>query len=115
MAFYCLPLLPSKSKTDHCLPIDLSFTSLAEVHQAHSIGVELSGPGSDETMGLKVIKNHGGITLTLDEASASYVGISHCAAHANIVDLILPPGKIPRFIHVTSKRIEQNFSLVDAR
>ena len=42
---------PSKSKTDRNLPIDLFFTSLAEVHQSHAIGVVLSGTGTDGTKG----------------------------------------------------------------
>ncbi len=44
---------PAKSKTERNLPIDLFFTSLAEVHQAHAIGVVLSGTGSDGTIGFK--------------------------------------------------------------
>jgi len=87
---------PSKSKTDRSLPIDLFFASLAEVHQAHAIGVVLSGTGSDGTMGLKAIKDHGGITFAQDEASASYEGMPHSAVHANVVDFILPPEKIPQ-------------------
>ena len=59
---------PTKSKTERNLPIDLFFTSLAEVHQEHAIGVVLSGTASDGTQGLKAIKDHGGITFAQDEA-----------------------------------------------
>ena len=45
------------------LPIDVLFSSLAEVHQSHAIGVVLSGTATDGTLGLKAIKDHGGITL----------------------------------------------------
>ena len=87
---------PAKNKNERNLPIDLFFTSLAEVHQAHAIGVVLSGTASDGTLGLKAIKDHGGITFAQDEASAAYEGMPHSAAQAGVVDFILPPEKIPR-------------------
>jgi two-component system CheB/CheR fusion protein len=94
---------PAKSKTERNLPIDLFFTSLAEVHQTHAIGVVLSGTASDGTLGLKAIKDHGGITFAQDEASAAYEGMPHSAAEAGVVDFILPPEKIPqKLLEVTS-------------
>lgn len=86
---------PAKSKTTRNLPIDLFFTSLAEVHQTHAIGVVLSGTGSDGTLGLKAIKDHGGITFAQDEASAAYEGMPHSAVQAGLVDFILSPEQIP--------------------
>ena len=95
---------PAKSKTERNLPIDLFFTSLAEVHQAHAIGVVLSGTATDGTLGLKAIKDHGGITFAQDEASAEYEGMPQSAVHAGVVDFILPPGEIPKkLLEVTSK------------
>ena len=76
------------------LPIDLFFTSLAEVHQSHSIGVVLSGTGSDGTKGLKAIKEHGGITFAQDQESALYDGMPNSAVLAGVVDFILPPEQI---------------------
>ena len=43
-------------------PIDVFFTSLAEDQGEHAIGVVLSGGGSDGTLGLKAIKENGGLT-----------------------------------------------------
>ncbi len=94
---------PAKSKTERNLPIDLFFTSLAEVHQSHAIGVVLSGTASDGTLGLKAIKDHGGITFAQDEASAAYEGMPHSAVQAGVVDFILPPGKIPeKLLEITT-------------
>ena len=105
---------PAKSKVERNMPIDLFFASLAEVHQSHAIGVVLSGTATDGTLGLKAIKEHGGITFAQDEASAAYEGMPHSAAQAGVVDFILPPEKIPQKILeiTTSMRIhagdEQN-------
>ena len=87
---------PDKSKGERNLPIDVFFTSLAEVHQSHAIGVVLSGTASDGTLGLKAIKDHGGITFAQDEESAAYEGMPHNAAKAGVVDFILPPDKMPQ-------------------
>jgi two-component system CheB/CheR fusion protein len=86
---------PEKNKNERNLPIDLFFTSLAEVHQSHAIGVVLSGTASDGTKGLRAIKDHGGLTFAQDEASAAYEEMPQSAAQAGVVDFILPPDQIP--------------------
>ena len=83
-------------KNERNLPIDLFFTSLADVHQAHAIGVVLSGTGSDGTKGLKAIKDNGGITFAQDEASAAYDGMPNSAVQADVVDFILSPELMPQ-------------------
>jgi two-component system CheB/CheR fusion protein len=59
--------------------IDVFFTTLAEVHQQYAIGVVLSGTGSDGTIGLKTIKDQGGITFAQDEVSATYFSMPKSA------------------------------------
>lgn len=48
------------------LPIDFFFRSLAEDRQERSIGVILSGMGSDGTAGLRAIKENAGLALVQD-------------------------------------------------
>ena len=86
----------STNKNERNLPVDLFFTSLAEVHQSHSIGVVLSGTASDGTKGLRAIKEQGGITFAQDEESAAYGGMPNSAVQAGVVDFILPPEQIPQ-------------------
>ena len=110
---------PEKSKTERYLPIDFFFNSLAIVHQTHAIGVVLSGTGTDGTLGLKAIKDNGGITLVQDEASAAYPDMPNSAIHAGVVDFTLPPEKIPEKlveitqIITTNNNAEQNLPLED--
>ena len=82
-------LIEEKSYT-----VDIFFSSLAEIHQEYAIGVVLSGTGSDGTVGLKTIKDQGGITIAQDE-SASYDGMPKSAITADVVDHILRPSEIP--------------------
>ncbi len=86
---------PEKGKNQCNLPIDLFFNSLAEVHQSYAIGVVLSGTASDGTLGLRAIKEQGGLTFAQDEESAAYDSMPHSAMMAGVVDFILPPEKIP--------------------
>ena len=80
------------------LPIDFFLRSLAEDRQEASIGVILSGMGSDGTMGLQAIKEKGGVTLVQDPASAKFDSMPRSAINAGLADLTAPaedlPGKI---------------------
>ncbi len=80
------------------LPIDFFLRSLAEDQQEHSIGVILSGMGSDGTMGLRAIKEKAGIALTQDPASAKFDSMPRSAVTAGLADIVAPaedlPGKI---------------------
>ena len=78
------------------MPIDVFFSSLAEVHQSHAIGVVLSGTGVDGTLGLKNIKAHGGLTFAQDVDTAAYNGMPQSAIDAEVVDFILAPEKMPQ-------------------
>ncbi len=104
-------------KNQKNLPIDIFFTSLAEVHQSHAVGIVLSGTASDGTAGLKAIKDNGGITLAQDEASAEYSGMPLSAIHAGVVDFMLAPEKMPqKLLEITNiingkDRDGQNFPL----
>ena len=90
-----LQISPRPSKDQKNMPIDVFFSSLADVHQSHAIGIVLSGSGIDGTIGLKNIKAHGGITFAQDLDSAAYDAMPSSAINAEVVDFILPPEKMP--------------------
>jgi len=76
------------------LVIDIFFSSIAVVWESMAVGVVLSGTGADGTLGLKMIKEHGGITIVQDE-SAEYDSMPQSAVDAEVVDFVLPASKIP--------------------
>jgi two-component system CheB/CheR fusion protein len=78
------------------MPIDLFFRSLAEHQQNRSIGIVLSGMGSDGTFGLQAISGAGGITIAQDETTAKYFGMPGSAMHAGVVDMVLTPEGMAR-------------------
>jgi two-component system CheB/CheR fusion protein len=78
-------------------PIDIFFASLAENLGERAAGVVLSGTGSDGTLGLKVIKERGGLTLAqgVDGSAPSYPEMPASAVAGGSVDLVLPVEEIP--------------------
>lgn len=99
---------PTPNKSVRNLPIDLFFRSLAEVHQNHSLGVVLSGTGSDGTAGLMAIKDNGGITFAQDQQSAEWDGMPQSAVDAGVVDFILKPEEIPAKILDLIRSMDRN-------
>ena len=75
--------------------IDIFFSSLAEVHRDHSIGVVLSGTGGDGTDGLKNIKERGGFTFAQDPVTAAFGAMPQNAIDEEVVDFVLAPEDIP--------------------
>ena len=104
-----LQLSPRPSKDQKNMPIDIFFSSLAEVHQSHAIGVVLSGTGVDGTQGLKNIKAYGGLTFAQDIETAAYDGMPQSAINAEVVDFILAPENMPGQLI----KLSNTFNLLD--
>jgi two-component system, chemotaxis family, CheB/CheR fusion protein len=77
------------------LPIDVFFHSLADDQQEKSIGVILSGMGSDGTQGLKSIKEKGGLVLVQDPLQAKFDGMPRSAIDAGIADIVAGAAELP--------------------
>ena len=78
-------------------PIDVFFNSLAQDQAEHAIGIVLSGGGSDGTLGLKAIKENGGLTVAQGAklTRPRFAEMPSSAVAAGIVDLVLPVEDIP--------------------
>lgn len=70
------------------LPIDFFFHSLAKDQQDKSIGVLLSGMGTDGTLGLGAIKEKGGMVFIQEPSSAEFDGMPRSAIEAGLADVI---------------------------
>lgn len=93
-----LHLFEPKGARGMRLPIDFFLRALAEDRLERSIGVILSGMGSDGTMGLRAIKEKAGLTLAQEPASAKFDSMPRSAIDAGLADLVARveelPGKI---------------------
>ncbi|MBV8334462.1 MAG: hypothetical protein JO358_03230, partial [Alphaproteobacteria bacterium] len=81
-------------------PIDVFFSSLAKDQGEHAIGVVLSGGGHDGTLGLRAIKENGGLTIAqgTNITRPRFAEMPSSAVAAGIVDLELPVETIPERI-----------------
>jgi two-component system CheB/CheR fusion protein len=76
--------------------INLMFQSMAEEFDEYSVGIILSGTGSDGTSGLKAIKSVGGVTFVQIPETAKYDGMPRSAIDACVADKIISPDQIGR-------------------
>jgi two-component system CheB/CheR fusion protein len=76
-------------------PIDLFLRHLAEDQKERAIAVILSGMGSDGTLGLQAIKEHLGLVVVQEAASAKYDSMPKNAIGTGLVDYIAPAQALP--------------------
>ena len=77
------------------LPVDIFFRSLAVSKKEQAIGVILSGTMRDGAMGLKDIKEHGGLVIAQSPKTAQHDGMPQSAIDTGMVDFVLPIEEMP--------------------
>ncbi len=90
-----LHLHPRPIRPGPRLPLDFFLSSLAVAFGEHAISVILTGTGADGSVGLKAVKENGGLVIAQDPKDAAYDGMPLSAIMTGAVDLILPVDKIP--------------------
>lgn len=78
------------------LPIDFFFRSLAQDRGEQSICIVLSGTGTDGTLGVRAVKEVGGMAMAQTPESTNYDGMPRSAIATGLVDYVLPPGEMPK-------------------
>jgi len=89
-----LHLLDPASPRGLRLPIDFFFRTLAEDQREHAIAVVLSGMGSDGVLGLRAIKEKGGLALVQEPASAKADSMPRSAIEAGLADIVALPEQL---------------------
>ncbi len=87
------------------LPIDSFFRSMADDLCQHSVGVILSGMGSDGTLGLRTIQERGGGVFVQDPSSAKFDGMPRSAINAGLADVVAPAEELPARIFAYLKHV----------
>jgi two-component system, chemotaxis family, CheB/CheR fusion protein len=104
------------------LPIDFFFRSLADDRLGESIAIILSGMGSDGSIGLRAIKEKGGLVLVQSPDTAKFDSMPRNAIEAVPVDVVAPMNELPLKLIELSKdtshghsrqELEKNISVLE--
>jgi len=80
------------------LPFDFFLGSLAEARGERAICVVLSGSGGDGSVGLRAIKEKGGLVIVQDPEEAEFDGMPRSAIATGAVDFVASVADIPDLI-----------------
>jgi two-component system CheB/CheR fusion protein len=88
---------PDANEPREINPISMLFSSLAEELEEDAVGVILSGTGSDGALGLKAIKEKGGLTLVqgTDGSAPQHDGMPLSAIATGAIDIVAPVEAMP--------------------
>ena len=111
--------LPEQKSDRVFRPIDGFFDSLGTAMRDRAVGIVLSGTGSDGALGLKAIKERGGLTIAQGSngTAPQYGAMPAGAIATGAVDLIAPVEEIPgHLLRLKDARIEvvQNGDVADS-
>src|SRR5262245_28892332 len=97
-------------------PIDAFFASLAIDQEESAIGIVLSGSGTDGSLGIKAIKEAGGLTLAQggDGSGPRHSSMPASAIATGLVDMVLPVDQMPAWLVDYAKRHDQSTSVEHA-
>ncbi|RZL04279.1 MAG: hypothetical protein EOP36_01315 [Rubrivivax sp.] len=90
--------------------VDLFFRTLAETHGPHASAIVLSGADGDGAIGIKRIKERGGLTVAQDPYEAEHQGMPRAAIDTGMVDWVLPVKDMPARL-IAYRRMESEVRL----
>ena len=76
-------------------PVDVFFRTLAQSHGQRAVSVVLSGTGANGSMGMKRVKEMGGLCIVQDPREAEYDDMPRHSLATGLVDYSLPVAQIP--------------------
>ncbi len=88
----CSDLSPERGRR---VAVDLFFRTLADTHGPNAAAIVLSGADGDGAIGIKRVKERGGLTIAQDPGEAEHSGMPRTAIATGMVDWILPVADMP--------------------
>jgi two-component system CheB/CheR fusion protein len=100
------------------LPIDFFFRSLADDRKDLSVGIILSGMGSDGSTGLRAIKEKNGLVMVQDPSDAKFDSMPRNAIDSAVIDIVAPARELPASLveflkHIPAIRSDLNAEVKD--
>ncbi len=102
-----LALAEMEGERGRRVAVDLFLRTLADTHGPHSIGIILSGADGDGAIGIKRIKERGGLAIVQDPGEAEQDGMPQSAIATGMIDWVLPvsemPARILRYVRTEAR------------
>lgn len=97
-----LKLEPWPAPRPRRMPIDAFLCSLAADQARNAVAIVMSGAGSDGTIGVRAIKEHGGLAMAEALSSArgrtAFESMPQSAVATGLVDFVVPAAQMPRYL-----------------
>jgi PAS domain S-box-containing protein len=93
----------------HPAPVDLFFRTLADNYRDRAVAVVLSGSGADGSVGVRRIKEEGGVAIAQEPGEAEHAQMPRAAIETGAVDFVLPVAAMPErlvSLHRNADRIQ---------
>lgn len=90
-----LTVSPILRVEDRRAPIDTFFRTLGAARRSRAVCVVLSGTGADGSMGLKRVKEHGGICLVQRPTEAEFADMPNHAVATGLIDAVISATEMP--------------------
>jgi two-component system chemotaxis response regulator CheB len=100
-----ISLEPRPQDAPHIPSVDVMMKSVAEVFLNRSVGVIMTGMGSDGAEGMTAIFRQGGYTIGQDQDSCAVYGMPRVCAELGILSRVVPLSQIPmQIVNATRRR-----------
>ena len=101
-----LVLEPIEAERVRRRPVDHFFRTLAEAYGARAVGVVLSGTGANGSVGVRALKEAGGLILAQDPADARFGEMPRTAIAMGVVDAVGSAGALAAEVVAYAHRIQ---------
>ena len=88
----CTDITPEHGRR---VAVDLFFRTLADTHGPRAAAIVLSGADGDGAIGIKRIKERGGLTIAQDPDEAEHAGMPRAAIATGMIDWVLRVAEMP--------------------
>jgi two-component system chemotaxis response regulator CheB len=92
--------------------VDKLMLSVAEAYGSRSVGVILSGMGSDGVAGMEEIKRVGGCTIVQDEETSVVFGMPGAIIERGVADKVLPVDQISSAVVEALQKMEHKHASI---
>lgn len=102
---YCVKCKEGEKISGHCPSVDKLFDSISKLQGTNSLGIILTGMGSDGAKGLLAMKKQGAATIGQNQQTCVVYGMPAVAYNIGAVDMQLPLSDMPRQIYAWYKKM----------